>query len=502
MAWSGHLVHVAIPADALLRLGLDPEGLGIGSTPLSPIMQLVLLDASGLDVLGLDWRGVGNLCTTFGGLNPSTGSMWLSDVAHHHLALGSLALLAGHMYRTQFYIGSSLSSLLIAHRAEIMNSWHAQLAINLGVLGTGSLLLSHITLAFPAYPFLCTDWSTELSLFTHHAWIGGFFIVGAGAHASLFLIADYSPGALRGVERLLAHRHSLTAHLNWVCIFLGFHAFGMYIHNDTLSALGRRDDLFGDDGIPFRPSLGLLAQSLVANEGVLGLSGTFIGTRLTGTADLLVHHIHAFTIHVTALILVKGTLFARSSRLISDKVVLGFRFPCDGPGRGGTCQVSAWDHTYLALFWMYNCISVVIFHCSWKLQSNVFGVTNSGVTSYVTGGSFANNSTTINGWLRDFLWSEASQVIQSYGSPGGSYGLLFLGAHFVWAFSLMFLFSGRGYWQELIESIVWAHAKLRVSPAIYPRALSITQGRAVGVAHYLLGGIVTTWAFFNARLLS
>jgi hypothetical protein len=66
-------------------------------------------------------------------------------------------------------------------------------------------------------------------------------------------------------------------------------------------------------------------------------------------------------------------------------------------------------------------------------------------TSYVTGGSFANNSLTINGWLRDFLWSEASQVIQSYGSPGGSYGLLFLGAHFVWAFSLMFLFSGRGY---------------------------------------------------------
>ena len=34
---------------------------------------------------------------------------------------------------------------------------------------------------------------------------------------------------------------------------------------------------------------------------------------------------------------------------------------------------------------------------------------------------------------------------------------MFLGAHFVWAFSLMFLFSGRGYWQELIESIIWAH---------------------------------------------
>ena len=42
-----------------------------------------------------------------------------------------------------------------------------------------------------------------------------------------------------------------------------------------------------------------------------------------------------------------------------------------------------------------------------------------------------------------------------------AYGLIFLGAHFVWAFSLMFLFSGRGYWQELIESIVWAHNKLK-----------------------------------------
>ena len=66
----------------------------------------------------------------------------------------------------------------------------------------------------------------------------------------------------------------------------------------------------------------------------------------------------------------------------------------------------------------------------------------------------------------------------------------------------MFLFSGRGYWQELIESIVWAHNKLRVAPAIQARALSITQGRAVGVAHYLLGGIATTWSFFLARIIS
>jgi photosystem I P700 chlorophyll a apoprotein A1 len=63
----------------------------------------------------------------------------------------------------------------------------------------------------------------------------------------------------------------------------------------------------------------------------------------------------------------------------------------------------------------------------------------------------------------------------------------------------MFLFSGRGYWQELMNQS-FGHNKLKLLN-IQPRALSITQGRAVGVAHYLLGGIATTWAFFEAQLV-
>ncbi|TYH31249.1 hypothetical protein ES288_A01G158700v1, partial [Gossypium darwinii] len=160
---------------------------------------------------------------------------------------------------------------------------------------------------------------------------------------------------------------------------------------------------------------------------------------------------HKGAIHVTVLILLKGVLFSHSSHLIPDKANLGFCFPCDEPGRGGTCE-------------MYNSISVVIFHFSWKMQLNVWGtISDQGVVTHITGGNFAQSSITINGWLRDFLWAQASQVIQSYGSSLSAYGLLFLGAHFVWAFSLMFLFSGRGYWQELIESIVWAHNKLKVA---------------------------------------
>jgi len=76
-----------------------------------------------------------------------------------------------------------------------------------------------------------------------------------------------------------------------------------------------------------------------------------------------------------------------------------------------------------------------------------------------------------------------------------------LSVHFIWAFSLLFLFSSRGYWQELIKSIIWAHNKLKVAPTIQPKTLSIIQGCVVGVVHYLLGGIATTWAFFLTRII-
>jgi len=36
---------------------------------------------------------------------------------------------------------------------------------------------------------------------------------------------------------------------------------------------------------------------------------------------------------------------------------------------------------------------------------------------------------------------------------------MFLFAHLVWATGFMFLISWRGYWQELIETLVWAHER-------------------------------------------
>ena len=80
------------------------------------------------------------------------------------------------------------------------------------------------------------------------------------------------------------------------------------------------------------------------------------------TNDYIVYHVHIFNIHVTLLISIKNILNARNFRLVSDKLNSNFRYSCDGPGRGGTCQISSWDHLFLATFWAYNTIAVTTFH--------------------------------------------------------------------------------------------------------------------------------------------
>nr|YP_009391270.1 photosystem I P700 apoprotein A1 [Dipterocladia arabiensis]ARW59414.1 photosystem I P700 apoprotein A1 [Dipterocladia arabiensis] len=540
LGWAGHQIHIALPINKLLDSGISPQEIPLPHEFMvnrSLMSELYPSFAKGIKpFFTLNWQEYSDFLTFKGGLNPINGGLWLSDIAHHHLALAVLFIVAGHMYRTNWGIGHSMKEILESHKGpftgaghkglyEILTtSWHAQLAINLAMMGSLSIIVAHHMYAMPPYPYIATDYPTQLSLFTHHMWIGGFCVVGAGAHASIFMVRDYNPAQNYDnlLDRVIRHRDAIISHLNWLCIFLGFHSFGLYIHNDTMRALGRSQDMFSDTAIQLQPifaqwiqNIHTLAPNNTSPNSLATASYAFggdivsIGNKIAmmpiklGTADFMVHHIHAFTIHVCVLILVKGFLFARNSRLIPDKSNLGFVFPCDGPGRGGTCQVSAWDHVFLGLFWMYNSLSIAIFHFSWKMQSDVWGsISTDGKISHITGGNFAQSAITINGWLRDFLWAQASQVIQSYGSALSAYGLIFLGAHFIWAFSLMFLFSGRGYWQELIESIVWAHNKIKVAPSIQPRALSITQGRAVGLAHYLLGGIGTTWAFFLARIIS
>ena len=54
------------------------------------------------------------------------------------------------------------------------------------MLGSLTIIVAHHMYAMPPYPYIATDYPTQLSLFTHHMWIGAFCIVGGAAHAYFY----------------------------------------------------------------------------------------------------------------------------------------------------------------------------------------------------------------------------------------------------------------------------------------------------------------------------
>jgi len=522
-SWAGHLTHVCLPQERMLSAGV----IGAQRWAQQPAAPFGSIDRS---VQGLDVHEF---------INSATGAVATELIIVHHVSIGLVCIgLACSHFRGG---GASVSSAETRYTSSLLF-----LAVSLGFLGSLAIAVSFSLPFVPCYFAISSALPTIWALFAHHFWLGIFALVGAGSHLALWasrrdwrairnreLVFDlrvdgYSwlsarpslshvvtLAPLTGRNRvvpdssvpyrlirpagaplsllLFGQRDILIGHLTWVSTFLGTHSVGALIHNDSVEALGRSDSSFSDIGFPVRPMiLTALAATLDCTvlDSTLSTSSTLLRT-FSGSADYLVCHVDSFCLHTTVLIIIKGVLMSRSSRLVSAKGVLGFVYPCDGPGRGGTCQISPWDHVFLGAFWAYNTGSVGFFHFFWYAQSVLWAQLD----------DWAVSANSINGWLASFLWTESAEVIQAYGTPFCGYSLVFLAGHFVWALSLMFLFTGRGYWQELIESLVWAHVKLHLVPVIQPRALSITMGRAVGLTHYLVGGVGVSWAFSICRLV-
>jgi photosystem I P700 chlorophyll a apoprotein A2 len=118
LAWTGHLIHVAIPEargqhvrwDNFLTTLPHPQGL----TPFFTGNWAAYAENpdTANHLFGTN-QGSGTAILTFlGGFHPQTQSLWLSDMAHHHLAIAVLFIVAGHMYRTNYGIGHSLKAIL------------------------------------------------------------------------------------------------------------------------------------------------------------------------------------------------------------------------------------------------------------------------------------------------------------------------------------------------------------------------------------------------------
>jgi photosystem I P700 chlorophyll a apoprotein A2 len=543
IAWTGHLVHVAIPEARGQHVGWDnflnvlphPAGLGpfftgnwgvYAENPDSLNQAFGSADGAGTAIL-----------TFLGGFHPQSEALWLTDIAHHHLAIGCIFVIAGHMYRTNFGIGHSIREILETHNPPqntpgdlgaghkglydtINNSLHFQLGLALASLGVVTSLVAQHMYAMPSYAFIAKDYTTQAALYTHHQYIAIALMCGAFAHGAIFFIRDYDPEANKNnvLARMLEHKEAIISHLSWVSLFLGFHTLGLYVHNDVVVAFGTPEKqilvepvfaqfvqaasgkaMYGMDILLSNPaSSASLASANIPGEhywleAINGNTDLFLPI---GPGDFLVHHAIALGLHTTTLILVKGALDARGSKLMPDKKDFGYSFPCDGPGRGGTCDISAWDAFYLAVFWALNTVGWVTFYWHWKhlaiWQGNV--------------AQFNESSTYLMGWFRDYLWLNSSQLINGY-NPMGSNNLavwawMFLFGHLVWATGFMFLISWRGYWQELIETIVWAHQRSPIANMMgwrdKPVALSIVQARVVGLAHFSVGYVLTYAAFLIA----
>jgi photosystem I P700 chlorophyll a apoprotein A2 len=558
LAWAGHLIHVAVPESRgehirwynFLSRPPHPAGL----TPLfTRHWESYSQNPDGPGHIWGTSEGAGTAILTFlGGFNPQTGAMWLTDIAHHHLAIAVFFIFIGHLFETiwrvsplkvndnnlhiqqaysyerelktkgfapnPFYENASRSLQApgrLSLQKMVTDSLQLRLALTLLACGVGTSLVAQHMYALPSYAFLSSCPLVQIGLYVHHQFIAGCLMLGAFAHGAIFLVRDYNPISPESdndwISWLLQNKEAIISTLSWASLFLGFHTLGIYVHNDACVAFGEPEKQ-----ILIEP---VFAQFVQAASGKTGYGFSFpltvspTGESLSdanfwlpgwseavnsptnslfltiGPGDLLVHHAIALGLHTTTLILVKGALDARGSKLMPDKKDFGYAFPCDGPGRGGTCDISAWDAFYLAAFWMLNTISWTIFYVHWASFSST---------------SFATNSTYLMGWFSAYLWNYSAEVIGGYSAAGTSSGnavwtWTFHFAHLTWATGFMFLISWRGYWQELIETLVWAHQRTPIANQIdwvhKPVALSIVQARLVGLWHFAVG-LTTTFAAF------
>jgi photosystem I P700 chlorophyll a apoprotein A2 len=260
LAWSGHLIHVAIPESRGKHVRWDnfmtevPHPSGLGSF-FSGNWSAYADNPDSLNHVFSTSNGAGTAILTFlGGFHPETKGLWLTDIAHHHLAIAVIFIVAGHMYRTNFGIGHNMEDILNAHRAPsgklglghkglfetVNDSLHFQLGLALASLGVITSLVAQHMYSLPPYAFLIQDRTTMAALYTHHQYIAGFIMSGAFAHGAIFLIRDYDDEKNKNnvLARILDHKEAIISHLSWVTLFLGFHTLGLYVHNDVMQAFG------------------------------------------------------------------------------------------------------------------------------------------------------------------------------------------------------------------------------------------------------------------------
>ena len=207
LSWSAHQIHVSLPVNRFLDSGVDPalipwpHDMLFGNTMslifrrfgTSPLVDFSIFLPKGVSLFSFS-------------VNGATGAIFLGIQAAHHFYLAVFliltALVVQVLYPMDNYVGRVQ---LWPFSARNRTSDHAQLAGALLLWSQASQVFAHHSYALSCYPYLATDYPTSfglvvliatdyptvLCLFTHHALVCGFLLVGAGAHAGIFMIRDF-----------------------------------------------------------------------------------------------------------------------------------------------------------------------------------------------------------------------------------------------------------------------------------------------------------------------
>jgi photosystem I P700 chlorophyll a apoprotein A2 len=288
------------------------------------------------------WGGLQQLLTFDGGLENDTCSLLLSDITHHHLAIGILALLQGHLY-SSVVAGLGVGAVAVSWQhgnsgftsVALLNGTELQLSLASAGLGVLTSLVSQHSYSLTPYSYLACDYVSYGSLFIHHEYLASGLMLASFVHGSIFLIKEYAssrqqdsvqalrrPSLSQGwhscydqletasqqrhahsvvttqlsrsgqtsqyqqdpFARLLSNKPSLLSHLSWVCLLVGFRTTGLFIHNDSVVGFGEPEKQ-----LLFEPVYGSLLQE--ASELILTLT---CGDWYSHKSIALGLHLHSF----------------------------------------------------------------------------------------------------------------------------------------------------------------------------------------------------------------
>ena len=145
--------------------------------------------------------GSGSSLLTFkGGIGSSAIPIPLTDITHHHLALGILLIWASHSSSSTYKsVGQKTQSTYRVYGSPAVfgltqtlpRSIEFELSTSLVFVSQASSFTSQHLYSLSPYAYLSSDYVTLVALLSHHTWVASSCMLGGSVHRTLFLIRDY-----------------------------------------------------------------------------------------------------------------------------------------------------------------------------------------------------------------------------------------------------------------------------------------------------------------------